>query len=133
MNLGFWLLVPGLRPLESDTEVGGSLRPAVACLRGLIKLWSMIQEQPFIWKSSMGKPASWVGWHLWGQIVIARLMKSQIWHQLAHSVAVGGGGLRKGTMASAHLDTRHFNFFQYATGAFQAATPELALRGSEFE
>ena len=40
--------------------------------------------------------------------------------QLCGSV---GGGLRKGTMASAHLDGRHFSFSLYATGAFQAATP----------
>ena len=78
-------------------EVGG-WGLAVACLRGLIKLWSMIQEQPFIWKSSMGKPASWVGWHLWGQIVIARLMEAQICH-----LPACGGVFRKETMASAHL------------------------------
>ena len=51
---------------------------------------------------------------------------------------------QKGTMASVHLserklspsfyiDARHFSFSLYATGAFQAATPVLALRGSESE
>ena len=30
-----------------------------------------------------------------------------------------GGWLRKGTMASAHLDARHFSLSQNATGAFQ--------------
>ena len=62
------------------------------------------------------------------QIVLARLRESHTWHQLAGSVR---GGFRKGTMASAHLDARHFSFSQYATGAFQAATPVLELRGSE--
>ena len=42
-------------------------------------------------------------------------------------------GLRKGTMASAHLVARHFNFSPYATGALQAATPVLEPRGSESE
>ena len=54
-----------------------------------------------------------------GQTVLARLMESQIWHQLAVSV---GGGFRKGTMVSAHLDARHFIFSLCATGAFLAAT-----------
>ena len=56
-------------------------------------------------------------------------MESQIRHQLANSV---GEGLRKGTMASAHLDARHCSSSLYATGAFQAAaTLVLELRGSE--
>ena len=63
-----------------------------------------------------------------GQTVLARLMESQIWHQLASSV---GDRFTKGSMASAHLDDRHFSSFLYATGAFQAATPVLELRGSE--
>ena len=42
------------------------------------------------------------------------------------------GGFRKGTMASAHLDDRHFSFSQY-TAAFHAATPLLELRGNESE
>ena len=58
-------------------------------------------------------------------------MESQIWHQLASSVA--GGGFRKGTMASACLDARHFSFSLYTSGTFQAATLVLELRGSEFE
>ena len=41
------------------------------------------------------------------------------------------GGLRKGTVASAHLDARHFS--HYATCAFQGATLVLELRGSESE
>ena len=43
------------------------------------------------------------------------------------------GGFRKGTMASACLDARHFSFSLYTTGAFQAATLLLELRGSESE
>ena len=44
-----------------------------------------------------------------------------------------GGGFRKGTMASAHLDAKHFSSYQCATGTFQAATLVLELRGSESE
>ena len=65
-----------------------------------------------------------------GQTVLARLMESQIWHQLAVSV---GGRFRKGTMASAQLDARHFSSSLYATGAFQAAALVQELRGSESE
>ena len=64
------------------------------------------------------------------QIVLARSMEPQIWHQLAGSL---GGGFRKETRASARLDTRHFSFSPYATGAFQAATLLLELRGSKSE
>ena len=42
-------------------------------------------------------------------------------------------GFRKGTMASAHLDARHFSSPMIITGAFQAATLVLELRGSESE
>ena len=48
-------------------------------------------------------------------------------------VCVCGGGLRKGTIASVHLDARCFSFSLYTTGAFQVATPMLELRGSESE
>ena len=65
-----------------------------------------------------------------GQTVLDRLMESRIWHQLAGSV---GGNFRKGTMASVHLDTRHFTFSLYTTGAFQAATLVLKSRRSESE
>ena len=63
-----------------------------------------------------------------GQTVLARLMESQIRHQLAGSV---WGGFRKGTMASACLDARRFRSSLCATDAFQAAILVLALRGSE--
>ena len=43
------------------------------------------------------------------------------------------GRFRKGTMASAHLDARHFSSSLYAAGALQAATLVLELRGSESE
>ena len=65
-----------------------------------------------------------------GQTVLARLMESHIWHQLAGSVA---GGFRNGMMGSACFDTRHFSFSLYATGAFSAATPMPELRGNESE
>ena len=58
--------------------------------------------------------------------MLASLMESQIWHQLAGSV---GAGFRKQTLAFADLDARHLSFSLYTTGAFQAATP--VLRGSE--
>ena len=44
-----------------------------------------------------------------------------------------GGGFRKGTVASVHLDVRCYSFSQYATGTSQAATPVLEFRGSEFQ
>ena len=94
----------------------------------------MSQDQPFIWKSSFGGPISWVGQSLGilkvGQTVLAKLMESQMWHQLASSV---GGGFRKGTIASVLLYARHSSFSLYTTGALQAATPVLELRGSESE
>ena len=49
--------------------------------------------------------------------------------QLCGSV---GGGFRNRTMASDYLDARYFSSSLYATGVFQAATPVLELRGSEF-
>ena len=64
------------------------------------------------------------------QIVLARSMEPQIWHQLAGSL---GGGFRKGTMASVQLDARHFSFSLYTTGAFQTATLLLELRRSKSE
>ena len=95
----------------------------------------MSQDQSFIWESSFGWAhklggAESLGISRAGQTVLARLMDSQIWHQLAGSVGVG---FRKGTMAPAHLDARHFSFSLCATGAFQAATLVLELRGSESE
>ena len=86
-------------------------------------------EKQLGWAHKLGGTESLVIFKM-GQTVLARLVKSQIWHQLASTV---GGGYRKGTMASARLDARHFSFSLYATGAFQAATLVLKLRGSESE
>ena len=61
-----------------------------------------------------------------GQTVLARLMESQIWYQTAGSVR---GEFRKGTVAFVCLHARHFNFSQYATDAFQAATLVLNSEG----
>ena len=61
-----------------------------------------------------------------GHTVLARSMESQIWHQPTGSVY---GGLSKGTMASAHPDSKHFSLSLCTTGALQAATPVLAMRG----
>ena len=65
-----------------------------------------------------------------GQSMLGRLMESQLWHQPAGSV---GGGPKKRTMASAHLDARHFSFSLCTTSALQAAAPVLELRESESE
>ena len=65
-----------------------------------------------------------------GHTVLARLMESQIWHQPTASV---GGGLNNRVMASACPNARHFSLSLYITGAFQAATPVLELRGCESE
>ena len=57
--------------------------------------------------------------------------------QLCGSVALQGGGgggrVRKGTLASACLDNKHFSFSLYTTGALQAAALVLELRGGESE
>ena len=47
----------------------------------------MSQNQPFIWKSSLGGTES-LGISKAGQTVLDSLMESQIWHQPAGSVAV---------------------------------------------
>ena len=89
----------------------------------------MSQDQPFTEKSSLVGAES-LGISKVGQMVLARLMESQIWHLLTGSVGVG---FRKGTMASAHFDAKPFSFSLYATGVVQAATPGLELRGSKSE
>ena len=80
-----------------------------------------------------------------GQTVLARSMESQIWHPLAISVALSGEGSEKGQwplpaflsgrklFPSSHLDARHFSSSLYDTGAFQATSLVLELRGSESE
>ena len=52
---------------------------------------------------------------------------------MAPAYLLCGGGFRKGTMASACLEARHFSFSLDATGSFQAAISVLELRGSESE
>ena len=76
----------------------------------------MGHDQPFIWKRSLCGPGKLrgvesLGISMVGQTVSARLMESQIWHQLASSVR---GGVRKGTMDSVFLDARHFSFSQFS-------------------
>ena len=89
----------------------------------------MNDDQPFIWKSSLGGVES-LGVSKSSQTVLDKFsdMAPACW---PHGSV--GGGLRKETVASAHLDTRHFSFSLYATGALQAATLVLELRGSESE
>ena len=86
-------------------------------------------EKQLGWAHKLGGAES-LGISRAGQTVLARLMDSQIWHQLAGSLK---GGFRKATMASACLDARHFSFSLYTTGAFQATTLVQELRGSESE
>ena len=97
----------------------------------------MSKDQLFIWKGSLGGSVSWVAQSLGiskvGQTVLPRLMEFQIWYQLAGSMTLLEGGLRKETVASAGLDVRNFSFSLYPTGAFQAATLLLEPRGSESE
>ena len=65
-----------------------------------------------------------------GHTVLTRLMKSHIWHQPTCSVV---GGLSKRTMASTLHNARHLCLSLYTTGALQAATSMLKLRGGESE
>ena len=65
-----------------------------------------------------------------GQIVLAKLMESQIWHQPTSSM---WGELSVRTMAFTRLDARHYSLSLYTTGALQAATLMLKLRGGESE
>ena len=62
-------------------------------------------EKQLEWAHNLGGVES-LGISKTNQTVLTRLMESQIWHQFASSV---GGGFRKGTTASAHLDARHFS------------------------
>ena len=86
-------------------------------------------ENQLGWACKLGGAES-LGIRKVGQTVLARLTESQRWHQFAGSVR---GRFRKGTMASACLDARHFSFSLYTTGAFPAAAPVLEVRGSESE
>ena len=108
----------------------------------------MNHDQLFIWKSSFGGPLSWVGMSLWGSPELGNVSQADGVSDMTPSCQLCGsveGGLRKGTMQqtllvflsgrelspSFHLDARHFSSSLNATGAFQAATLVLELRGSE--
>ena len=81
-------------------------------------------EKQLGWAHKLGGAES-LGISKAGQTVLAWLMESRIWYQLAGSVR---GGFRKKTMASACLDVKHLSFSLCATDAFQDATPVLGLR-----
>ena len=65
-----------------------------------------------------------------GHSVLARLIGVS---DMAPAYWLSGERLSKGTMAFAHLNSRHFCLSLYTTGAFQAATLVLELRGNESE
>ena len=73
-------------------------------------------EKQLQWVCNLGGAES-LGISKAGQTVLIRLIESQICYQLAGS-GPGQGGLRKGKMASARLDARHFSSSLCATGAF---------------
>ena len=77
-------------------------------------------EKQLRWACNLGWAESLVS--KVGKAMLARLMESQMWHQLAGSVR---GGFRKATMGFAHLDARHFNYSLYSIGVLQAATSVL--------
>ena len=83
------------------------------------------QDKPFIprekqlgWACKLGGVES-LGISKVGQTVLPRLMEFQIWYQLAGSMTLLEGGLRKETVASAGLDVRNFSFSLYSTGPFK--------------
>ena len=100
-------------------------------------------------KKHLGGPVSWVGYSLRdlhggasGVSQVDGVSDVVPTSQLSGSV---GRGFRKGTLASSHLsvwrtlfprsclDARHFSSSLYASGAFQAATLVLELKGNESE
>ena len=85
-------------------------------------------EKQLGWACNLGGAES-LGISKVAQRVLARLMESQIWHQLACSVV----GFCKETVASACPDARYFGLSLYTTLVFQAAALVLELRGSESE
>ena len=110
--------------------MGLGLTETSCCL--FVGIYEVVNHEPrpaILWKSILVGVES-LGISKAGQTVLARLMESHMWHQFARSV---GGGFRKGRMASAPLDARHFSFSLYTTGVFQAGNPVIELRGSESE
>ena len=67
------------------------------------------------------------------QTLLARLMESQIQYPPNGSVAVAAFLSARKLSPRSYLDARHFSSSLCATGAFQAATLVLELRGSECE
>ena len=75
--------------------------------------------------------------------MLARLMECLIWHLASGSLALWGEDSEKGQWPlpaflsgrklspSSSLDDKYFISSQYGTGAFQAATLVLELRGSK--
>ena len=102
VNLGWLLPVLGL-----------GLTEASCCLFERISEVLKHQPRPTIhmekqlgWNHKLGGEAS-LGIYKAGQTVLARLMESQIWHQLASSL---GQRFRKGTLASACLGEQTLPF-----------------------
>ena len=99
-SLGFFCLGNSLSVLQFLSKryrVWGSVRPDVACLIGIRKLWSMSQDQPFIWKSHssqfvcvcrLSATESHGISRVW-QTLLTMLIKSQIWHPASSVVLCG--------------------------------------------
>ena len=68
-----------------------------------------------------------------GQTVLATLMESQIWHQLARSMALWGEGPEKGQWPLLALMPDSSALPLHTTGVPQAASPAPEPRESEFE
>ena len=75
-------------------------------------------EKQLGWTRKLGGSES-LGISKEGRTLLARLMESQMWHQIAGSV---GGGFTNGTTASACLDARHFSF-PVVTGSLSSCYP----------
>ena len=87
-----------------------------------------MEKQPG-WACKLGG-AELLGISKVGQTVLAMLMESQIWYQPTGSV---GRRLQQRDNGLSLPNARHFSFSLYTTGALQAATLVLELRGSESE
>ena len=89
------------------------------------------RDQPFVGEAAWVQPqlggVESLGISKLGQTVLARLQKSHIWHQPE------GGRAQKRNNGLCSPSARHFSPSLCTTGAFQAATPVLGLRGSESE
>ena len=125
VKLGLQLLLLGVRLIAAscclferiEEVVKQEPRPAIH------------RENQLRWGHMLGGAES-LGISKVSQTVLASLMESHKWLQLAGSVV---GEFRKGTMSSVCLDATYLSSSWYATGAFQAVTLVLELRGSESE